>query len=209
VIKRHDITAPRDLLKYRFRKSRARRAWATGKALTLMGIGTPVPLGWVEGQQTESGHTSYLITRLMPDAHSAREYIKPQLHKQSRETRIAVGQQILELLLELYEHGIYHADTKTSNMLVTHAEADDARAFHWIDLDSVRFGVTPTRALILRNLIQLNGSIGTKIDRADRMYFLERLAERFPWATDESVPQAIEEKTRMRLLREVRRECGH
>lgn len=209
IIKRHNIVDPIDQFKYRFRKSRARRAWATAKAMHMLGIPTPDPLGFVETRHPDGMLTSYYVSRTIPEARTARQYIKPSMHHESEPTRRQVAHELLDMLIQLYDHGIYHADTKTGNMLVTNENDPEQRRFYWIDLDAVRFGVTPTRALVIRNLIQLNGSIGTRIKREDRLYFLSQVARRFTWARDPVLPDQIEAETRERLLREVRRECGH
>ena len=209
VIKRHDITKQKDQVKYRYRKSRGRRAWAAAKTLKRMNIATPAPLGFADTIQDDGTLTSYFVSRAIPGARSAREYIKPQLHNLPADVRQRVSGQLIHMLFELYSHGIYHSDTKTSNMLVTEEQSEADRTFHWIDLDSMQFGINATRPLMIRNLIQLNGSIGTRISREDRLFFLSQFAERFPWARSTRVIRTIERKTRKRLLREVKRECGH
>jgi hypothetical protein len=107
------------------------------------------------------------------------------------------------------EHaGILHGDTKASNLLVRLDEAQLPVAHWWIDLEAIRFDCAPGPRLLERNLVQLNGSLGRKLPREDRLAFLAQYARERDWARDPELPGRIEQLTRIRLQREARRECG-
>lgn len=208
LVKRYDLSRLSDRAKYLFRPSRARRAWAAGRALARLGIPTPEPLGFLEVYAGPVAVRSYAITAFMPDARSARKWIKPWFARQSPPFREAFRQELLETLLTLYRKGVYHADTKAANLLLRAPEDPARRAFFWIDLECVKFGVVPTRHQIVRNLVQLNGSLGSKVSEDDRMAFLRDMAAHYPWLMKPDVAPRIRAWTRRRLLKELRLWCG-
>jgi len=209
VVKRYDVYKARDRAKGWARASRGRRAYAAACTLLELQIHTPMPLGFLEGLHPDGHPVSYFINAWLPEARTARAFIKPRLHQLPLETRYAVGQQLFSLLNQLYDNGIYHGDTKASNLLVTDESDDDHRRFSWIDLESMQFGIKPMRYHILRNLVQLNGSIGRKLPAEERGAFLHRFYPLYEWARDPKLPALIESKTRARLLRELNRICGY
>jgi hypothetical protein len=195
-------------LRYGLRPSRARRCWAAAHALLAGGLATPAPLAFVECRRHGFPVASYYICRDLPDAVPARRWIKAWYPRRPDAFRAAFRRQLLDCLIALYRRRIYHADTKASNLLLTHPEDPAARRFWWIDLDCMAFGVTPTRRLVLRNLVQLNGSIGARVSEADRMAFLHDLARCYPWAEAPGVARRIRTRTRQRLQRELDGLCG-
>ena len=203
VIKRYSDPRLTQRLKNRFRPSRNRQAWAAGMAMRDAGIGTPPPLGFIEGP-----HCCYSLTEYVPGTVSARRWIKAWLHQRPDPFRTRFRADLLACFTALYDRGIYHADTKAGNLLLTDPEDPDRRRFYWIDLDCVSFGVRPSHRQVMRNLVQLNGSIGSKLPDADRLAFLDELGERFPSLREPGVPDQLRAWTLQRLTRELRGICG-
>ena len=102
---------------------------------------------------------------------------------------------------------MYHADTKTLNMLATQDEAGAYRLW-WIDLDAARPGHIASRREILRNLVQLNGSVRSWIPEEDRLAFLRDLAWDYPWLRHRDVPGRLRAWTERRLRKEILTRCG-
>lgn len=195
-------------LRYGLRRSRARRCWAAAEALRTAGLPTPEPLAFIECRRHGRPCVAYYICRYMAEAVPARRWIKAWYHQRPDAFRADFRRQILSCLDDLYSRRIYHADTKAGNLLLMHPDQPERRQFWWIDLDSVRFGVTPTRRRIVRNLVQLNGSIGSKVSEEDRMDFLHELARLYPHALTPGIANTIRSRTRKRLQRELDGICG-
>lgn len=193
-------------LKYLFRRSRGRRAWAAARTLQQLGLPTPEPFGFLEQRGPGQPHASFYFSAFLEDAKEARAWLRPRFHQQPPERRAAIRGEVLRLLLDLYNHRIYHADTKTRNLLLRAPEDDRTRTWFWIDLECLRFGSVPSRRHILRNLIQLNGSLGSKVPEEDRLAFLEDMARVYPWLEHPGIEHTIRRRTRVRLERELRRE---
>lgn len=207
LIKRYDFTSWRQRLKYIIRPSRGRRAWAVAHTMIHFDIPTPRPLGFLEIRRGPFPLRSYSITAFLEEADSARKWIKPYYHRQSASMRKSIRGQVAALLLNLYEHGIYHADTKSSNMLLAHPLDEHKRAFYWIDLECVQCGVVPGRHQVIRNLVQLNGSLGSNVSDEDRLAFLHDLAGKYPWLPGAKIERKIRRWTRRRLEKELRRQA--
>ena len=204
LIKRYDLIDFGDKLRYLFRVSRARRAWAAARAMTELGIPTPEPLGLLEIYSGPLAVRSYFITDFMSDTQSANRWIKPRLSARPPEFRAQFRKELLDLLLDLYRNGVYHADTKSHNILLRAPDDPAHRAFFWIDLECAKFGARPTRHQIVRNLVQLNGSLGSKVSEDDRMAFLHDMARMYPWLDRPGVAKRIRAWTIRRLLKQKR-----
>jgi len=188
----------------RVRPSRARRAWAAARTLTELGLPSIVPFGY-----GEDARFSYFAYRYDARSITVRDWIKPRMHRQSDAVRYQAADEILACLLHLYEHGLYHRDTKAGNLLVEPGtDPSTPHRFAWIDLEDLA-PATLTRKRVFKNLVQLNGSLCRRISRADRMRFLHALAEQVPQARAPGLPQAVEQETHRRLMREVRRTESH
>ncbi|MEM7391348.1 MAG: lipopolysaccharide kinase InaA family protein, partial [Verrucomicrobiota bacterium] len=206
IIKRFIHDTPSRRWKYLCRVSQGRRACAAARTLLEVGLPTPDPCGFFEVRRNGLPVESYLLTRRIEGADEARKWLRPYFHRQPEDLRQQIRTELLELLLNLYRNGIYHSDTKSRNMLLR-APVDSAnRAWFWIDLEGMKFGVRPNRHMITRNLVQLNGSLGSKISDEDRLAFLHDMAKTYPWLAEPNVEEDIRAWTLQRLERELRRE---
>lgn len=203
VIKRRRYPATLRTARYRRTGSRARRAWAGGLVLDRIGLPVAAPLGFLERREGGRLHTCWNFAAFLPGAASGRKWIKPLYHRQPEAIREQVRHTVAGQFLALYRHHIYHADTKALNFLLRHPGDPAGTDFFWIDLECVRFGVPPSRRRVLRNLAQLNGSIGAKVSDEDRRAFLEDLAVDFPWLLKPAVFDHIRRTTLKRLHREL------
>jgi len=120
-----------------------------------------------------------------------------------------VGSLLFDLWKALRQSGVYHADFKLYNLLIPPDRDLLKEGFGLIDIDAVRMGGGEwSRRDILRNLVQLNGSLGGWIPPDIRLTWLERLAADEPWVLEPEGVAAVERETRERLDRELRRIDG-
>ena len=208
LIKRYDLPRDLDRFKYLIRDSRGRRAWAAARTLTGLGIPTPEPLGFLEIYEGRIAMRSYVITEFLADAVSTYKWTKTNYHRRPQEWQEQFRRDLAASLLALYDRGIYHADTKTPNLLMTHPDDAARRQLFWIDLECVNAGVTPSRHEIIRNLVQLNGSFRRGVPESDRMAFLRDIARRFPWLDHPRVINKIRRWTMKRWKNEISRHIG-
>ena len=208
IVKRYASQDTASKLKSLFRPSAGHRAWAASNTFAELGLPTPEALGYLERASGRHVEVSYFITRFISDAEPARNWIKPQYHRQSAEIKSSFRSALLNHILKLYRLGVCHGDLKSLNILLQNPTDEEKRSFYWIDLDSTQFGTRPNRHHIIRNLVQLNGSLGSKVSDADRMAFLEEMSGTYPWVTNPRVVARIRKWTKRRLARELNRICG-
>lgn len=212
MIKQFDLPTWRHRLQAVFRYSRGRRAWAAGKAMADLDIPTPTPLGYLEIRGRWFPIRSYVFTEFQADAFDLRAWLKLHRTAISPAHRTWAEAQIEDRLLRLYAARIYHSDTKLSNLLALPAAQPDEQPWSelmWIDLESIRFNRRPTRYRVIRNLVQLNGSIRDRwMARRDRIQFLMRMARHFPWLNSSRTIQHITRWTQRRWRRERDKLCG-
>jgi hypothetical protein len=209
-IKRYE--APRGFLrlKYRFRASRARRAWAAARTLQRAGLPTPEPLGVLEWRRGRDRGAGCYIADYVDGAVTLHEAARQGYAGWTRADRDRLRRAVADLLLRLQGRGILHRDTKASNLLYRPAaRAPRDGASIWVtDLECVQAGRVASRHDWVRSLVQLNGSLRRIVGAAERRRFLRDLAPALPWALAPPVARRIEAWTRRRLDREVRRACG-
>ena len=203
IIKRYDLPSGWSRWKYWKRPSRARRAWAAGQLLIQSGLPTPEPLGYVEVRRGHLPVTSYAVARFAAGAESGFRWARRSYRNLDAPGRDAVRREVLALLRALAAQGIYHADTKLTNLLVEERADGSGRHWQWTDLECVEAGVRLTRRRLLRNLVQLNGSLRHWVPVEERRAFLAALARSYPWLAAPSVAADIERRTRQRLAREL------
>lgn len=195
--------------KYRFRASRAWRAWAAAHTLLRRGIPTPEPLGLLERREGGWPAESIYLCRPVGGALDARQWMERGWASWTPDQRAAAAASLRAYLCAWFRSGMYHADTKASNILVAGGEPPERHpALLAIDLECVDLKRGATRWRILRNLVQLNGSLAHVVDAAERRRFLEALADDFPWLASGWALRIIGAWTARRLGRERRGICG-
>ncbi len=206
LIKRYILRGAVERLKYRWRASRARRAWAAAAAMRAMNVRTPEPLGFWERREGGVVADSLFITRFIEPSIPAYRFLKRHYRQYNADARERFRKELLDAYLSIERAGLHHADTKLSNLLVRHPDNETQRELLWIDLECIAAGARPTRHRVVRNLVQMNGSMRRWISENDRMSFLRDLARVHPWVISRRVISKIKTWTRRRLLRELHRQ---
>ena len=121
-------------------KSRALKSWIAGNGLLVRGISTPLPLALAEKKFGPFIYESFLITEWLPDARELNDYIRlcTSAGLILLVTKYKFIQSLAATIRNLHEKGIYHADLKSTNILVRE-EGPGRWSFHFIDLERVKF----------------------------------------------------------------------
>ena len=147
---------PGGLFVKRTPRARARKIWEHAHGLSVRGIPTPrldaCGPGWVAGEWIEAPNLGDV----------ARDRF-PGLGRGERDEFLF---RLARAVRKLHDRGVYHADLKSSNVLVR------GDTFLFVDLDRVSFSAdVPDRGRSF-NLAQLNASVHAAVTRADRLRFL-------------------------------------
>lgn len=196
-------------LKQLRRPGKGKSGWAAGRALLSAGFATPAPLAYLE-LRTRHGVPlrSIYVGDYWEGAVNARHWLRSYFSGFTPEQAADTGQLLLDLWSSLRKQGVYHADFKLYNLLVRPGDAVWSEGFNIIDVDAVQIGRTIGRREILRNLVQLNGSLGGWVPRKVRMDWLTRFADLEPWCLAPGIVDEIEKTTAARLKRQLRRIDG-
>jgi len=116
VVKRYNHRGLVHSLRHTVKRSRACRAWLHGHRLGMLEIPTPKPLAYIEQRKGLLVWNSYLVTPYV-EGQKLDDFLQDDsVH---REHRLAVTQQIIQLLEKLWKYRITHGDLKHTNVLVT------------------------------------------------------------------------------------------
>ncbi|MEJ2744959.1 MAG: lipopolysaccharide kinase InaA family protein, partial [bacterium] len=163
-------------IKYLCRRSQALRSWAGAYAIQIRNVNAVNAIAAFEDRRAMHFlGDAYLLTDKIPSVENLADALA-KLAGPSPETSMARRDLLRDLALffrRIHSLGIYHGDTKATNILVGSGRAG-RRALYLTDLDFVRTKLRLQRRNVLRNMAQLNGSIRDLSHAGiwDRRYFL-------------------------------------
>lgn len=161
-------------------KSRAKRAWIAARGLQVRGINTPSALALIEMKKFGLLKRTILITEFIENAYELNDFVLEYYKEKNANYAVCSKEsfivQLAKMLRKLHESGIYHADLKSNNILVSLDENKELR-FYLVDLDRVHFKDQLSFEQTANNLAQINASIADCITPADRLKFFRIYAE--------------------------------
>jgi len=149
-VKRFPTTKPAQRLIYRWRTTKAVRAFDHATRLLALGFGTPAPLAAVEVRRGGWPVASYFCSSFIAAFTEARALRAPDAPDRAR-LLMLIG----ELVGRMHEAGVLHRDLTSGNiLLLPDPDSPNGVAFQLVDVNRMRFGRVGTRAGIA-NLVQL------------------------------------------------------
>ncbi len=154
------------------RGSPGRRAWVAGHGLAIRGIGSALPLAYVERRRLGVPVSSLVILEdLRPgrpvDSKGLGDSLAPR----------ELPDLLLGLVVRLHRTGVTHGDLQAAHILLLEKSRDRAegeRHLALIDLEGVRFRPRLSDEQRIQSLAELNASIGdTEISSAQRSRVLD------------------------------------
>jgi tRNA A-37 threonylcarbamoyl transferase component Bud32 len=185
-VKRYNVHAWRVALGSLARVSPARRAFVAARTLSSLGFGVPEVVAAVEERRLGMLRRSFFVTRevvdsLTADRHWAALATAPAAQRRHFARRLG------ELFRRLHAAGVYHNDLKDVNVLVRRGGREPE--FVLLDLERVHVGTATGRRRRIKNLVQLERTLGREASAPTRMRFLDAYlgghasrAERRTWA---------------------------
>jgi len=152
--------------------SAARRAWRGASILIENGFRTGRPVAAVECRSWGMLTKSFYISQEIPSAKTVdRCWIEELSHGrgvEGRRRRRELLRSLAALFRRLHQARIYHNDLKDANILVRPADHYTDGSFFLLDLEGVRRLSRLSVRRRIKNVVQLNRTLGRLVSRADK-----------------------------------------
>jgi serine/threonine protein kinase len=171
-IKRYNAFSARVKLMSIFNHSGGVRSLRGAAILKRAGISTATPVAAVESRHCGMVMKSFYISEEIVDGMTSDSYWQ-SIAQDSR--RVFRRRRFLESLAAIFKmlhrRGVYHNDLKDANILVVSDE--EKVSFFLLDLEGVRLYEKLNHSRRIKNLVQLNRTLGRFARRTDKLYFLK------------------------------------
>jgi serine/threonine protein kinase len=166
IYKRFNCPKPFDSVRATMHHSPALRAWHAGHGLLIRRVPTPRPLAIIERFAGPFIRESYLVTQLIPNSLSLKEYaaqIVEKLPTDERRRRVrSLIPKLAGLVRVMHHRNISHRDMKGSNFLVAPCDLSvESPEIYLIDLAGVQIWRNVPRKRCLQNLSRILVSLRT------------------------------------------------
>lgn len=208
-VKRYNAFSWRYRMGSVFAQSGAFRALSGAQVLAEAGVATARPIAAVEERQWRLLTRSFYLTEEIQESKISIRFWVEELAAIPGATgmrrRRAFLMVLSQLFARLHRENIYHNDLKDFNILVAPRNAGDQLELFLLDLEGVRRCGALSRRRRIKNLVQINRTLGKCLSRTQRARFLKSYLEnlgsaagqRKTWARD--IEQASRALDRQKL----------
>jgi tRNA A-37 threonylcarbamoyl transferase component Bud32 len=176
-LKRYNAFSWRYRLGSIFRSSGAVRSLRGAVILSESGIPTVRPLAAVDSRWWGMLNGSFFLSEEIENGKTADAYWREELltmqGKEGIRRRNRFVGAIGELFRSLHQRGVYHNDLKDANILVRPDSSGGAEQFYLLDLEGIRRYRKLNRRRQIKNLVQINRTLGKYLRATDKLRFLE------------------------------------
>jgi hypothetical protein len=176
-IKRYNVFSWRNRLGSLFSASGAVKSIRGAAILTAAGIGTARPVASVEQRRWGMLTSSFYLTEEVPGGKVSiqywREELRPMAGAAGIVRRRAFVRDLAEVFATLHAKNIYHNDLKDFNILVVPKGDTSGDCFFLLDLEGVRCLRQLSHRRRIKNLVQLNRTLGKLLSRVEALRFLK------------------------------------
>jgi hypothetical protein len=180
-IKRYNAFSWRYRIQSWFSRSAAARSLSGAALLRDAGIKTAVPLAAVEVRRWGMLERSFYVSEEIVGAKTAdaywRENVKPLAGGSGFQARQRFLRGLGRLFQTLHQKRIYHNDLKDFNILVR-VDAVGRDEFFILDLEGMRWCRRLSARRRIKNLVQLNRTLGRYLTRSEKLGFLKFYLDR-------------------------------
>ena len=160
-----------------FQFSGAVRSLHGAAILSQSGIATARPLAAVDSRSWGMLDGSFFLSEEIENGKTADAYWREELvtikGKEGMQRRNRFLRRMGELFRRLHDQDVYHNDLKDANILVCRDSSGGAEYFYLLDLEGIRRYRKLNRRRQVKNLVQLNRTLGKYLRATDKLRFLE------------------------------------
>jgi serine/threonine protein kinase len=194
-----------------FQSSGAVRSLIGAAILAESGIRTARPLAAVESRAWGMLNKSFFLSEEIGGAKTADSYWQEELVPVKGKEGVRKRKQFLrgmgELFRSLHEQDVYHNDLKDANILVRPNASGELEHFYLLDLEGIRRYRELNRRRRIKNLVQLNRTLGKYLRRVDKVRLLKTyLGPSFSNRTDKrsTIARVLRKSDRLDRVRNVK-----
>jgi len=160
-----------------FMPSGAAKSLRGAAILSNAGISSAKPVAAVEIRSWGFVTKSFFITEEINGGKTVDRYWRGALaalaEREGYHRRRLFMEGLALLFRSLHEQGVYHNDLKDANILVVKGERSLNDSFFLLDLEGIRNYKQLSQRRRIKNLVQLNRTLGRYVRRAAKLYFLK------------------------------------
>ena len=173
VIKRHQLTHWRRRADALIHGSPARRAWRGAQLLQTHGFPVPQPLAVVEKRRAGLVQESVYISQALSYP-SLADYWRESAPRWSVAQRRLFLRELALFVRSFHAAGLYSGDLRDANLLVEECEAQHGPRWRFclVDLDRLQHCPSLTLRRRVKNLVQLDRTLGRRARQTERLFFL-------------------------------------
>ena len=176
-LKRYNIFSWRYRLGSLFMPSGASRSWTGAGVLLSAGFRTGQSLAAVECRSWGMLTKSFYLSEEIPRNKTADVYWRDDLTPLGGSEGFLRRRRFLACLAKLFSSlhalNIYHNDLKDANILVRSGDSDADESFYLLDLEGIRKYRYLNRRRQIKNLVQLNRTMGKFLSKREKLYWLK------------------------------------
>jgi tRNA A-37 threonylcarbamoyl transferase component Bud32 len=210
-VKRYNMFSWRHRFGSFFQSSGAVRSLKGAAVLAQAGISTGSPLAAVESRSWGLLNKSFFLSEEIEGGKTTDMYWREELLAVKGKEGMGRRKRFLEglgkLFRSLHDQDVYHNDLKDANILVRLDFRGAAEHFYLLDLEGIRRYPKLNRRRQIKNLVQLNRTLGKYLRTTDKLRFLESyLGPSFSNRVHKRtwVARVLKESHRLDRLRNVR-----
>jgi len=171
-IKRFETKSWADGIFERMRGSRAARSLRGAALLAQAGFVRPAPLAALDVRCAGSVRESYLLSEALEQAQTLSAFVdrRPGGTRRDFRWRREISRSVAAEVRRLHEAGLYSSDLQETNLMLE-PTGNDVQIY-FVDLDGFRRLARVSWRHRMRNLVQLDRSVGRFLSRSERLRFL-------------------------------------
>ncbi len=181
-IKRYNMFSWRHRLVSVASQSGAFRALRGAKMLSDAAIDTARPVAAIAHRRGGFLTKSFYLTEELTGGRTVdaywREFLRPLTGREGQARRREFLLRLGQLFHQLHERGVYHNDLKDANILALRDTADGGLRLYLLDLEGVRHYSRLSANRKLKNLVQINRTLGKLLNRCEHLIFLKAYLDR-------------------------------
>ena len=175
-VKRYNSSSLRQRIGSIFAWSGGAKSLRGAAVLKRNGIATAKPIAAVEERRQGAVHRSFYLSQEISGGVTVDAYwlnsLKPLPFLEGRRRRRMFLDQLGELFRRLHGQGVYHNDLKDANILAVPVGDGESIDFYLLDLEGVRQYPVLSESRRIKNLVQLNRTLGRHLTGTQRFIFL-------------------------------------